>query len=134
MRPTDSRDCPWRPSLRPSHSRSPSSSSSHSSSTRSNSQFRSRSCRLPRPSLLLLALALVLSLVLAAALGVCYALWPDSFSGLFGQVVGQLAVFDRFDSFSYDIFDIRAVVYFAAVAGVGLFLTVQTMERRRWAS
>ena len=78
--------------------------------------------------------ALVLTLVLAAGLGVCYALWPDSFSGLFGQVVEQLAVFDRFDSFTYDIFDIRSVVYFLSVTGVFLFLTVQAMERRRWAS
>ncbi len=78
--------------------------------------------------------ALVLTLVLAAALGVCYALWPDSFSGLFAQVLEQLAVFDRFDNFTYDIFDIRSIVYFLSVTGVFLFLTVQAMERRRWAS
>ena len=69
-----------------------------------------------------------------AALGVCYGLWPDKFSGLIGQVVEQLAVFDRFDNFTYDIFDLRAIVYFLSVTGVFLFLTVQVMERRRWAS
>ncbi len=78
--------------------------------------------------------ALVLSLVLEGGLGACYALWPDGFSGLFGQVVEQLAVFDRFDNFTYDIFDLRAIVYFLSVTGVFLFLTVQVMERRRWAS
>ena len=78
--------------------------------------------------------ALVLSLVLGGGLGACYALWPDRFSGLFGQVVEQLAVFDRFDNFTYDIFDLRAIVYFLSVTGVFLFLTVQVMERRRWAS
>lgn len=78
--------------------------------------------------------SLGLTVVLEAALGVCYALFRDRFSGLFADVVGQLAVFDRFDNFSYDIFDMQAIVYFVSVAGVFLFLTVQTMERRRWAS
>ena len=78
--------------------------------------------------------ALALGLVLEGALGACYALWPKAFSGLFAEVAGQLAVFDRFDSFAYDIFDIRSVVYFLSVAAVFLFLTVQAMERRRWAA
>ena len=78
--------------------------------------------------------ALAFTAVLEAALGVCYALFQSRFAGLFADVVEQLAVFDRFDSFSYDIFDIRAIVYFLSVAGVFLFFTVQTMERRRWAS
>lgn len=78
--------------------------------------------------------ALAFTGVLEAALGVCYALFKTHFAGLFADVVEQLAVFDRFESFSYDIFDIRAIVYFLSVAGVFLFLTVQTMERRRWAS
>ncbi len=78
--------------------------------------------------------AVGLSLALEGALGACYLLWPDRFSGLFVQIVEQLAVFDRFDNFAYDIFDIRALVYYVTVAGVFLFLTVQSMERRRWAS
>ena len=78
--------------------------------------------------------ALAFTGVLEAALVVCYALFKTHFAGLFADVVEQLAVFDRFESFSYDIFDIRAIVYFLSVAGVFLFLTVQTMERRRWAS
>ena len=78
--------------------------------------------------------ALGMTAALEAALGVCYALFRSRFEGLFADVVGQLAVFDRFDSFSYGIFDMRSVVYFLSVAGLFLFLTVQTMERRRWAS
>ncbi len=78
--------------------------------------------------------SLVFAGAMEAALGVCYGLWPDKFSGLIGQVVEQLAVFDRFDNFTYDIFDIRSIVYFLSVTAVFLFLTVQAMERRRWAS
>ncbi len=76
--------------------------------------------------------AALFSLVLEAALAVCYALWRERFTGLFASVIGQLAVFDRFDNFTYDIFDITGLVYYATVAGVFLFLTVQVMERRRW--
>ena len=78
--------------------------------------------------------ALVFSLALEGGLGVCYALWPGKFGGLFADVLGELAVFDRFDSFTYDIFDIRSLVYYVTVAAVFVFLTVQSMERRRWAS
>lgn len=78
--------------------------------------------------------ALVLTAALEAALGVCYALWRTRFGGLFAEVVGKLAIFDRFDSFSYDIFDLRSIVYYLSVTAVFLFFTVQSMERRRWAA
>ncbi len=78
--------------------------------------------------------ALVFTAALEAALGACFALWRTRFGGLFAEVVGKLAVFDRFDSFSYDIFDLRSIVYYISVAAVFLFLTVQSMERRRWAA
>ena len=78
--------------------------------------------------------ALVFSLALEAGLVVCYGIWQDRFSGLFADVLSQLDVFDRFDPFIYDIFDIRSLAYYIAVAGVFLFLTVQSMERRRWAA
>lgn len=78
--------------------------------------------------------ALLLSLGAEAALVAAFGLWQERFSGLFAKVLGQLAVFDRFDPFVNQIFDVRSVVYYAAVIGVFLFLTVQTMERRRWAA
>ena len=78
--------------------------------------------------------ALIAALVAEAGLVAAFGLWQERFSGLFAAVVGKLAVFDRFDPFAYDIFDIRSLAYYAAVSGVFLFLTVQTMERRRWAS
>ncbi len=78
--------------------------------------------------------ALVFSAVLEGALAVCFFLFKSRFSGLFTEVLKQLAVFDKFDSFTYDIFDIRSLVYYVTVAAVFLFLTVQSMERRRWAA
>lgn len=61
-----------------------------------------------------------------------FLIWKDAFSGLLVTVLGKLSLFDRFDSFVYDIFDVTSIVYYLTVAGVFLFLTVQSMERRRW--
>ncbi len=63
---------------------------------------------------------------------ICFLIWKSAFSGLFITILTQLAVFDRFDNFTYDIFDITSLVYYVSVAAVFLFLTVQSMERRRW--
>ncbi len=55
-----------------------------------------------------------------------------AFSGLVGDLVSHLSVFDRFDPFVDGIFDIGAVVYYLSIIGVLLFFTVQAMEKRRW--
>lgn len=44
----------------------------------------------------------------------------------------QLSFFDRFYDFVYGIFDLSSVVYFLTVIGVFLFLSVQSLEKRRW--
>ncbi|MCD7749979.1 MAG: ABC transporter permease [Oscillospiraceae bacterium] len=76
--------------------------------------------------------ALIFSIALEAVLLICFLIWQDAFSGLIVTILEQLAVFDRFDNFTYDIFDITSIVYYISVAVVFLFLTVQSMERRRW--
>lgn len=76
--------------------------------------------------------ALVFGLALEAVLAVCFGVWKSRFSGLFASVIGKLSIFDRFDNFVYDIFDVTGLVYYVTVAAVFLFLTVQSMERRRW--
>ena len=54
------------------------------------------------------------------------------FSGLFPALLSYLAVFDRFYTFVYGIFDVTAVVYYLSVIVFFLFLTVQVMEKKRW--
>ncbi len=73
----------------------------------------------------------------AAILGVgttliFYSVTPASFEGLFPKLLGYLAVFDRLSSFIYGIFDLSAVVYFLSVSVFFVFLSVQSMEKRRW--
>ena len=54
------------------------------------------------------------------------------FEGLFASVLNQLSLFERFYTFIYGIFDISALIYFMTVIGVFLFLSVQSLEKRRW--
>ena len=44
----------------------------------------------------------------------------------------QLSLYERFYDIVYGVFDLTAVVYFLSVAGVFLFMSVQSMEKRRW--
>lgn len=55
-----------------------------------------------------------------------------AFSGLFGDIMTQLSVFDRFYGFIDGVFDLTAIVYYISIICVFLFLSVQSMEKRRW--
>jgi ABC-2 type transport system permease protein len=52
--------------------------------------------------------------------------------GLFPTLIKQLSVFNRFYTFSAGVFDLTAVVYYLSLTGVFVFLTVQSLEKRRW--
>lgn len=56
----------------------------------------------------------------------------DSFAGLFPKLISYLAVFDRFDVFVNGIFDLTAVAYYLSIIVFFVFLTVQSLEKRRW--
>ena len=70
--------------------------------------------------------------VLAGGLYLWYSQDTSAFSGLFSDIMNQLSVFDRFDSFVEGVFDLTAVVYDLSVTGLFLFLAVQALEKRRW--
>ena len=57
---------------------------------------------------------------------------PERYEGLFDRIMGGLSVFERFYTFIDGVFDLTAALYFLSVIAVALFLTVQTMEKRRW--
>ena len=48
-------------------------------------------------------------------------------------VLDFFSIFNRFTMFTYGIIDWSALVYYASVSFVFLFLTVRVYERRRWA-
>lgn len=79
--------------------------------------------------------AIVSVLAAVAGCGGLY-LWyignPSFFSGLFAKMMQSVSLFDRFDPFVDGVFDLTAVVYYLSIICVFLFLTVQSMEKRRW--
>ena len=74
----------------------------------------------------------VLALVLEAVLLFFYAGDTSAFEGFFPEVMENLSLFDQFYQFVNGVFDLRAVVYLLSVSGLFLFLTVQSLEKRRW--
>ena len=61
-----------------------------------------------------------------------YFISPDSFEGLLPDIMGKLSLFDRFYTFVNGVFDLTALVFYASVIALGLFLTVQSLEKRRY--
>ena len=57
----------------------------------------------------------------------------SAFEGLFPGILKELSLFSRFESFVNGVFDVTALVFYVSAAGVFLFLTVLSMEKRRWA-
>lgn len=60
--------------------------------------------------------------------------WVDSskLEGLIPKIMKTLSLFDRFDTFVNGVFDVTAIVYFASVIIFFLFLSVQSLEKRRY--
>ncbi len=54
------------------------------------------------------------------------------FEGLLPDIMKKLSLFDRLDTFVNGVFDMTSVVYFLSVAVFFLFLTVQSLEKRRY--
>ena len=86
--------------------------------------------------LYLLAKNPIISLLTAAVgmggLYIWHAVDSTAFSGLFGDIMAQLSVFDRFYGFIDGVFDVTAIVYYISIICVFLFMSVQSMEKRRW--
>ena len=76
--------------------------------------------------------AVIVAAVCVIPLCAVYMIKASLFSGLFPAILSYLAVFDRFYTFAYGIFDVTAIVYYLSVIVFFLFLTVQVMEKKRW--
>lgn len=77
-------------------------------------------------------LAYATGLCLMAATTIGYLLNPDSFEGLLPGIMSKLSLFERLDVFVNGIFDMTAVCYYLSVAVFFLFLSVQSLEKRRY--
>lgn len=71
-------------------------------------------------------------LVMEAILAGLYMMKQEYFEGLLPRIMEKISLFERFYIFVDGIFDISGVIYFLSVTAVFLFLTTQSLEKRRW--
>ena len=95
--------------------------------------------------LLILAAAIILYTMIknalisaiAAVIGevilvVVYVVKSSVFEGGIQKVLNVFNLSGHFDNFTSNIFDIKVIVYFLSVIAVCLFLTMQSISKRRW--
>lgn len=56
----------------------------------------------------------------------------DTFEGLLPRIMNALSLFERFYVFVNGVFDLTGIVYYLSVIALFLFLTVQSLEKRRY--
>jgi ABC-2 type transport system permease protein len=77
-------------------------------------------------------LAFIISVVLIAATMAVYFADAAKFEGLLPNIMKKLSLFERFDVFVNGAFDLTAIVYYFSVIAFFLYLTVQSLEKRRY--
>lgn len=76
--------------------------------------------------------AMLLTAATEGILALVYLTREEAFEGLVPDLIGRLSLFERFYDLVNGVFDLGTLVYYLSVAGVCLFLAVQSMEKRRW--
>ncbi len=76
--------------------------------------------------------ALACAVVMEAVICFTYLKNSASYEGLLSKLGGHLSLFDRFENFYQGSFDLTTLVFYLSVIVVFLFLSVQSMEKRRW--
>ncbi len=77
-------------------------------------------------------IALLCAAVLEGGIMLAYVFQSSAFEGLFPEIMENISLYERFYALIEGVFDLRSIVYFLSVVGVFLFLSVQSMEKRRW--
>lgn len=67
-----------------------------------------------------------------AALAVVYVVNSSFFAGGIQKALQIFNISGHFDNFANGIFDVNGIVYFLSVIAVCMFLTVQSIVKRRW--
>lgn len=69
--------------------------------------------------------------LIAAIAAVCF-IDSSKFEGLLPGIMTRLSLFERFTGFVNGVFDMTAIVYYASVIVFFLFLSIQSLEKRRY--
>lgn len=76
--------------------------------------------------------AISLGVVLEAACAIIYFTKPSLYDGLVVKVFDWFSVVDRFDNFMNGILDLTGIVYYISITVIFIFLTIQSLNKRRW--
>ena len=71
-------------------------------------------------------------MILTAALIVTIWVNPTAFEGMLPAVMEQLSLFERFYVFVNGVFDLTGIIYYLSIIALFLFLSVQSLEKRRY--
>lgn len=71
-------------------------------------------------------------IVLIAAVVITYFVNSAVYEGLLPDIMKKLSLFERFYTFVSGVFDLTAIVYYLSVIAFFLFLSVQSLEKRRY--
>ena len=77
--------------------------------------------------------AITTTAVLVLIIAVLYFWKSELFAGTLPKLLSALALFDRMSDFTNGIFDLTAITYYISVTGLFCYLTVQSMEKKRFA-
>ena len=77
-------------------------------------------------------LAFGVCLILIAGIMAAYFVDATKFEGLLPSIMAKLSLFERFNVFVNGVFDMTAIVYYFSVIAFFLFLSVQSLEKRRY--
>lgn len=72
------------------------------------------------------------ALVLEIVNLVLYLVKKDIYASAFPNMLQKISLFNRFSEFANGSFDVTAIVYYLSVTGVFIFLTTQSLEKKRY--
>jgi ABC-2 type transport system permease protein len=70
--------------------------------------------------------------ILLAGTIIAYFVDATKFEGLLPSIMAKLSLFEQFNVFVNGVFDMTAIVYYFSVIAFFLFLSVQSLEKRRY--
>lgn len=77
-------------------------------------------------------LSLGITGILALVIVGVYLVDSTLFAGAIPNILTSISLFDRLTSFQNGMFDLTAIIFFLSVCGLFVYLTVQSMEKKRW--
>lgn len=77
-------------------------------------------------------LAYWISFVLVLGITALYVVYSSIFEGFLPDIMEKLSLFERFNVFVNGVFDMTAIVFYVTVIAFFLFLSVQSLEKRRY--